>query len=262
VGSLDLITASILSKKLAAGLEGLVLDVKLGSGAFMKTPADARALAGALVETANAAGCPARALVSDMSQPLAPAVGNALEVAAALRVLTGEAEGPLAEVSAALGGAVLAGAGLAEGPEEGACHIARAIARGEAAERFGRMVAGLGGPVQFVDCWPRFLPEAAVIRELAADRDGYVAGMDGEAMGLAVIDLGGGRRVETDGIDPAVGLDQVVRLGTQVHAGQPLLRIHAARTEQADRAEAALRRAITIAPSPPTVPPLIHERLG
>jgi len=262
VESVDLITASILSKKLAAGLDGLVLDVKLGTGAFMKGKDDAHALAAALVETAKAAGCRTSAVISDMNQPLAPALGNGLEVACAMRVLGGESQGPLAELSATLGGLALCDAGLAATPGEGAKAVRAAIADGRAAERFGRMVAAQDGPVGFFECWRRFLPEATVIREFSADRAGYVAAMDGEAMGLAVIALGGGRLVESDRVDPSVGLSDVLPLAAKVAAGQPLLRIHAARAEQADRAEALLRRAITIADSPPEMPPLVHDRLA
>jgi thymidine phosphorylase len=262
VESLDLITASILSKKLAAGLDALVLDVKVGSGAFMKDRAEARSLAEALVNTANAAGCKTSALITDMSQPLAPALGNALEVAEAMQVLTGQTKGPLIEISAALGGVALADAGLVRDVQDGANAIAAAIADGRAAERFATMVAAMGGPVQFVDSWARFLPEAPVIREVSAPDTAYVTAMDGEALGLAVVDLGGGRAVEGDSINPAVGLSDVVRLGARVARGQPLAVIHAARAADADRAEATLRRAITLGPVAPDLSDLIAERVG
>ncbi|WP_299676541.1 thymidine phosphorylase [uncultured Roseobacter sp.] len=262
VDSLDLITASILSKKLAAGLDGLVLDVKTGSGAFMKDIAAARALAQALVETANAAGCTTTAVISDMNQPLAPSLGNALEVAEAMRVLCGELRGPLVEISAALGGVLLANGGLAADVQAGAKAIEEAIAQGRAAERFGRMIAAMGGPVRFVENWARFLPEAPVIREVKAPQAGYVSAIDGEALGLAVVALGGGRVVESDAVDPAVGLGQVVRLGAKVTAGQPLALVHAARSDAADRAAEAVRAAITLAPEAAAAPDLIREHVG
>ncbi|MFP4451452.1 MAG: thymidine phosphorylase, partial [Rhodosalinus sp.] len=261
VESIDLITASILSKKLAAGLEALVLDVKLGAGAFMKTRDEAQALAAALVETANAAGCRTSALITDMSQPVAPALGNALEVAEALRVLAGGARGRLFEVSAALGGEALALAGLAADAEAGAGRIAEAIRRGAAADRFGRMVAAMGGPVAFVEDWARFLPEAPVIREITATEAGHVAAIDGEALGLAVVDLGGGRRVERDRVDPAVGLSEVVELGARVERGQALARVHAAREAQAEAAVQAVRAAIRLGAAP-EAPPMVHARVG
>lgn len=262
VDSLDLITASILSKKLAAGLEGLVLDVKVGSGAFMKDIGAARDLAQALVGTANAAGCPTRALISDMSQPLVPSLGNALEVAEVMRVLGGESEGPMAKLSAALGGVLLAGAGLAKDADDGAAKIMAAIADGRAAERFGAMIAALGGPVHFVESWRRFLPEATVMREVTAPEGGIVQSIDGEALGLAVVALGGGRVVESDPVDPAVGLSDVIRLGTRVEKGQALAVVHASRPMQADRAVAAVRAAITLGDAATSTPELIVERIG
>ncbi|XDA97237.1 thymidine phosphorylase [Sulfitobacter sp. LCG007] len=262
VDSLDLITASILSKKLAGGLDGLVLDVKVGSGAFMKDIPGARALARALVETANAAGCPASALVSDMSQPLAPALGNALEIEAVMRVLTCGERGALFDLTVTLGALLLARGGLAADEAAGARMISDAIGDGRAAERFGRMIAGLGGPVEFIDNWARFLPEATVIREVSARQSGTVTSIDGEALGLAVVGLGGGRMRETDGIDPAVGLAQVVRLGQRVEKGQPLARVHAARPDAADRAVARIRDAIAIGDEAVTPPELVHERIA
>lgn len=262
VESLDLITASILSKKLAASPDALVLDVKVGSGAFMKTAQDARALALALTGTAQAAGCPTRAVISDMNQPLVPSLGNALEVAEVMRVLTGTATGPLVEICAALGGTLLALAGVSKDDTDGARRIRAAISDGRAADRFGRMIAAQGGPLRFVEDWARFLPEATVIREVTAQAAGYIAAMDGEALGLAVVALGGGRQVESDAVDPAVGFSSVLPLGTWVEKGQPILRIHASREGAARRAEEAVRAALAISDQAPDVPPLIHERIG
>ena len=262
VESLDLITASILSKKLAAGLQGLVLDVKTGSGAFMTTPEAAQALARALVETANSAGCPTTALITDMNQPLAPDLGNALEVAASLRVLTGQAGGRLLEVTVALGGAVLAGAGLAADEAAGAAMVRACIGDGRAAECFGRMVSAQGGPVRFVENGARMLPEAPVIHEVKAPRAGNIAAMDGHALGLCVVELGGGRQVEGDRVDPAVGLSDMVELGAWVEAGQPVARIHAARPDAAERAMRAVLAAVSIADTAPELPPLIHGRVA
>ncbi|ETX27567.1 thymidine phosphorylase [Roseivivax isoporae] len=261
VDSLDLITASILSKKLAAGLDGLVLDVKVGSGAFMKDDARARALAEALVATACRAGCPTTALITGMDEPAAPALGNALEVAAAMAVLTGAATGPLHDLATALGGELLASAGLAASAASGAERVRDAIAGGGAAERFGRMVYGMGGPRTFVEDWARFLPGAPVVREVSAPEAGHVTAIDGEALGLAVVALGGGRRVEGDRIDPAVGITDMVRLGAPVAAGAPLARVHAAREGAADAAARAVAAAVTIRPEPGPVPPLFRGRV-
>jgi thymidine phosphorylase len=257
VESLDLITASILSKKLAAGLEGLVLDVKCGSGAFMKSQDDARALARALVDTANATGCPTSALITDMSQPLAPSLGNALEVIDVMRVLTGAASGRLSELTVALGGALLEQAGV----DDALAKVKASIANGTAAEKFGAMVYAMGGPVHFVEDWARFLPEAPVIREVTAATSGTVTAIDGEALGLTVVALGGGRQVESDVVNPAVGLSDVVSVGDRVTKGQPLARVHAARESQADKAEQALRAAITLTDGPATSPPLVLEHI-
>ncbi|WP_065332768.1 thymidine phosphorylase [Tritonibacter mobilis] len=266
VESLDLITASILSKKLAASPEALVLDVKIGSGAFMKTAEEARALATSLVETANAAGCPTRALITDMNQPLVPSLGNALEVSEVMRALTGvqtgPATGPIIDITVALGGAVLRQAGLVESVEAGEAQIAATLAEGRAAERFAKMVAAQGGPVGFAENWQRFLPEAPVILEVTAEHAGYVNAIDGEALGLLVVRLGGGRMIESDRVDPAVGISDLLSLGTKIAKGDVIARIHAAHTDAAQDAMSALRAAVSIAPAAPDLPPLVHERIG
>jgi thymidine phosphorylase len=262
VDSLDLITASVLSKKLAAGLEGLVLDVKVGSGAFMKDMEAARELAQALVSTANAAGCPTSALITDMNQPLAPALGNALEIAEVMRVLTDGTEGPLRALTIRLGAELLTQGNLASDVAAGADAIERALSEGRAAETFGRMIAEMGGPVEFVDRWTRFLPEATVIREVLSQEAGVVASIDGEALGTAVVGLGGGRAVESDVIDPSVGLRQVVRLGDRVEKGVPLAVIHASRADAADRAARVVTSAITLGDAAPEPQELIHERVS
>ncbi|WP_170455976.1 thymidine phosphorylase [Ruegeria arenilitoris] len=261
VESLDLITASILSKKLAASPDALVLDVKVGSGAFMKTLDEARKLAQALTETANTAGCRTSALITDMNQPLAPALGNALEIAEVMKVLTSGQPSPLAEISAELGGVLLSDAGMVNDAQAGRDMIAEVISDGRAAERFGRMMAAVGGPLGLVEDWARYLPEASVILEVTAQDEGYVTAMDGEALGLAVVALGGGRQVESDVIDPAVGLSGLVRLGDKVSAGTPLAVVHAAREDAAQRAAQAVRAAITIGPAPVPVPELVRERI-
>lgn len=261
VESLDLITASILSKKLAAGPDALVLDVKLGSGAFMKSIDDARALAQSLVDTANAAGCPTSALITDMNQPLAPSLGNALEVAEVMRVLTGETFGPLGEITVALGAVLLVQAGLATTQEAAVERLTAILRDGRAAHRFEAMVAAMGGPSDFATDWRRVLPEANVIREVAAPKTGYISAIDGEALGLAVVRLGGGRMVESDPVDPSVGMSDMLPLGAKVSRGTPLARIHAAREEAADRAAAELVAAITISAKAPDFPPLVYERI-
>ena len=258
VRSIDLIVASILSKKLAAGLGGLVLDVKTGSGALARTGSEARALARALVATARGAGCPTIALVTDMDQPVAPALGNALEVREALRTLRG-APGRLAALTAALGGEVLALGGLADDAAGGAGRVREVLGDGRAAEVFGRMVAAQGGPSDVLE--RDRLPVAAVRRPVEAPRAGTVAAIDGEALGRAVVELGAGRHRAEDAVDPSVGLCDVAALGVAVERGSPLAVVHAATEEGARAAAAAVLAAVEIGPPRP-VPPLVRDRIA
>lgn len=256
VESIDLITASILSKKLAAGLEGLVLDVKCGSGAFMKTAEDARALAQALTSTANGAGCRTKALVTAMDQPLAPSLGNALEVATCLQVMAGEPVAPrLREVTLQLCRDTLELAGLDPDGAE------RALTSGAAMEGFARMIHALGGPPDLAADWRTHLPAAPVVGDIPSPRAGFVTAIDGEALGLAVVALGGGRQVESDRIDPAVGLADVAVLGQPVDRGQPLAVLHARTEDQAEAIAPAVRDAFTIGDHPPRQGPLVIDTL-
>ena len=258
VESIDLITASILSKKLAAGLEGLVLDVKVGSGAFVKTIEDAVALADALVRTAQGAGCMTSALITDMDQPLVPSAGNALEVIEVMGTLTGRDVNPrLHEISCALGGELLALGGLAATAEDGAGRIATVLSSGAAADVFGDMVAELGGPLDFVDRWPDRLPSAPVLREVHAGRSGVIAAIDCQVLGHAVVELGGGRKREGDRINPSVGLSGLAGLGEAMTPDTPIGRIHAANEDAADVAEQLLRKAYVLADEGREAPPLI-----
>jgi len=262
VESIDLITASILSKKLAAGLGALVLDVKCGSGAFMKTPEDAEALACSLVATATGAGCKTSALITDMTQPLAKAAGNALEVAAVMETLTGSSVNPaLFDITALLGGEALALAGLAANAAEGAGRIAAVMRNGVAAEWFGRMVAAQGGPADFVDRWAERLPAATVIREVPSPAAGFVTAIDGQALGLAVVGLGGGRQREGDRVNPAVGLSDLAGIGAAIGAGGPLCMVHAATEAQAEAAIATVQAAYRLGPVAIAPPPLVLKRI-
>jgi thymidine phosphorylase len=263
VESIDLITASILSKKLAAGLEALVLDVKCGSGAFMKTAEQAEALAQSLVKTAQGAGCMTSALITDMSQPLATAAGNALEVIEVMETLTGTSVNvALWDVTVALGGEVLALAGLASDAADGEGRIAQALESGAAAECFGRMVVAQGGPADFVDRWPDRLPSAPVMLEVPALEDGFVTRIDGEALGLAVVHLGGGRLKEGDRVNPSVGLSDLAGIGEEAGAGVPLAMVHAVTEDSAKAAVKAVQAAYVIGPAPPEEPPLVQKRIG
>jgi thymidine phosphorylase len=261
VDSIDLITASILSKKLAAGLDGLMLDVKCGSGAFMKTPDDARALAQALVSAANGAGCRTAALITDMNAPLAPALGNAVEVAVCMEVLEGNsAAAPrLTELTKALCVHLLTLQGRSA--PEASAQVALALSSGEAMERFARMIAAMGGPPDMAEDWRTHLPAAPIMGEVTAPDSGHITAIDGEALGLVVVGLGGGRRIETDRINPSVGLTDMIGLGASVTRGQPLCTLHAATEEAAIDAARAVRAAITIGAA--AVPgALVLERIG
>ncbi|MEY4695843.1 MAG: hypothetical protein RIT14_271 [Pseudomonadota bacterium] len=262
VESIDLITASILSKKLAAGLEALVLDVKCGSGAFMDTPQKAEALARALVGAAQGAGCMTSALITDMSQPLATAAGNALEVIEVMETLTGTSiNAALWDLTAALGGEALALGGLAADAEDGESRIVEALESGHAAEWFGKMVAAQGGPSDFVERWPDRLPSAPVMREVPCDSDGFVVGINGRSLGEAVVHLGGGRLRDGDRINPSVGLSDLAGLGEGVSRGVPLAMVHAADDAAADEAVRAVQKAYRIGTSAPDEPPLVMKRI-
>ncbi|WP_374189372.1 thymidine phosphorylase [Paracoccus thiocyanatus] len=249
VGSIDLITASILAKKLAAGLDALVLDVKQGSGAFLRGPEAALALARALVDTAAEAGCRARAYVTDMDQPLARAAGNALELHQAIAVLKGEL-GALRDLSLALSSACLA-LGGAQGD------AARALGSGAAAERFARMVAAQGGPSDLLEHPERHLPSAPVVR--AVPGHGRVAAIDTEALGHAVVALGGGRLHARDRVDPRVGLAQLLRIGEEATLDRPLALVHAASEAAADAAVATVAAAYLLGDGPGPGPLIRNE---
>jgi thymidine phosphorylase len=248
VESLPLITASILSKKLAAGVQALLIDVKQGNGAFCTTHEEARALAESLVAVANDAGLPTRALITDMNAVLGTTAGNALEVAESLDFLGGRAREPrLLEVTLALAGHLLQQSGLAASPADGEQRARRVLDSGEAAERFARMVARLGGPRDVLARGDALLPRAPLQRPLPSPRDGVVAAMDTRAIGLAVVALGGGRARAGDAIDPRVGFSDVRTVGTRVARGEPLAIVHAASDGSADAALRSLQAAIRIA---------------
>ena len=263
VESIDLITASILSKKLATSLDGLVLDVKTGSGAFMGEAAKAVSLAQSLVDTAQGAGCMTSALVSDMSQPLVRSAGNALEVIEVMDALTGTAvSSHLHRLTVALGGEVLALGGLAADAADGEGRIDHAIASGQAAEIFGEMIAALGGPLDFVDRWRDRLPAARVVLDVPPAQSGFVSAIDTRALGEVVVHLGGGRLREDDRIDPAVGLSEIARIGERVDGERPLLRLNAASDAMAREMMGQVIEAFTLSDTKPAAPPLIHERIA
>ncbi|EPE2696079.1 thymidine phosphorylase [Vibrio alginolyticus] len=247
VDNISLITASILSKKLAAGLESLVMDVKVGSGAFMPTYEASEELAKSIVAVANGAGTKTTAILTDMNQVLASSAGNAVEVREAVRFLTGEYRNPrLLEVTMASCAEMLVLGKLAENTEDARAKLMEVLDNGKAAECFGKMVAGLGGPADFVENYDNYLEKAEIIKPVYPTETGIVSAMDTRAIGMAVVAMGGGRRVATDEIDYAVGFDEFIRLGEVADSDKPLAVIHARTEEQWEEAAKALRSAIKV----------------
>ena len=260
VESIPLIVASILSKKLAAGLDALVMDVKFGSGAFMSAREDADELALALVEVARGAGLPTVALLTDMDEVLGTTAGNAVEVRESIDYLTGaEREPRLHEVTIALAASLLEQAGLAE---DGRAAAQRALDSGAAAERFAAMVAALGGPGDLLDAPGDHLATAPVTKPALPERPGIVTGMNCRDVGLVVTGLGGNRGREDDVIDHAVGLTAIAPVGAQVGPDRPLALVHAASDDAADAAAAALRAAVTVGDDAPSERPVIAGRIA
>jgi thymidine phosphorylase len=256
----DLIVASILSKKLAGGAQALVLDVKTGSGAQFPGMDAAESLADRMLEVAEGSGLTLRVALTDMNQVLAASAGNALEVRSVVDLLRGDGgSARLLDLSVALAGELLILGGLARAPAEAERRLRRALSSGAAAERFGQMLAALGGPADFLDRADTYLPTAPLRLSLLADRCGYVTAMNVRELGDVVVHLGGGRLQPGQSIDHAVGLSDVVGVGACVAAQQPLAVVHARDRASAEAALARLRAAIRIEPSAPAgVRPLLR----
>jgi thymidine phosphorylase len=263
VESIPLIVSSILSKKVAAGLDGLVMDVKCGTGAFCDTEAMARDLAESLVAVANQAGLSTTALITDMNSVLGRDVGNALEVGETVAYLKGEGtrDPRLHEVVIALAGEMLALGDLAPSVAAGRARAEAALDDGRAAEKFARMVSALGGPGDFLEHPHRYLAAAPVIKTCTSERPGFVVGMNARDIGVAVIGLGGGRSHADDAIDPSVGFTEMINVGAQVRTGTPLCIVHAASDADADAAIAAVRQAIRIGSPAPLSRPVVMARI-
>jgi thymidine phosphorylase len=261
VESIPLIVASILSKKLAAGLGGLVMDVKVGSGAFLPELDEARELGEAIVEVAVGNGLPTSALITDMNQVLGRTAGNAVEVREAIDSLRGDGTEPrLREVTLALSAELLRLGGLEADLGAGRAAAERALDGGGAAERFASMVVELGGPADLLEHPERQLPRAPVVRPVEPAAGGVVTAVDVRAVGIAIIGLGGGRARETDSIDHSVGFTEVAGVGERVGPGErPLAVVHARTTAEAERAAVELRDAFTLGETaPPPAGPMIE----
>ncbi len=235
VECVPLIVGSILSKKLASGLDALVLDVKVGRGAFMGDIEQARRLASALVRTAGRLGLPATALLTDMASPLGRMVGNALEVRESIEVLKGHGPSDVRETSLVLAARMILMAGLADGAEEAGALATAALDEGRALEVFSRFISAQGGDAGVIEN-PDALPSAAVVAEVAASGDGFVTGVDALTVGLAATGLGAGRRTVDEVVDPAVGVEIVAPVGTAVGRGDVVALVHARGKDEAERA--------------------------
>ncbi len=263
VESIPLITASILSKKLAAGLQALVMDVKSGNGAFMATPESARELADSIVRVASGAGVRTTALITDMNQMLGHSAGHATEMREAADYLTGKRrEARLDAVTRALVAEMLISGGLCQSAQQAAARIEAALASGRAAEIFARMVTALGGPADFLERPDRHLAKAPIVRPCLPEHAGCIIAMDTRAIGVTLIDLGGGRRTTQDKIDHRVGFGECQPVGAPVGPDQPICVIHAADETSWTRAAAAILAAVKVGETAPVQHSPILDRIA
>jgi pyrimidine-nucleoside phosphorylase len=260
VESIPLITASIMSKKIAEGIGGLVLDVKCGDGAFMKTEKDARALARSLVETGELAGVRTEALLTRMDAPLGLAVGNALEIVESIETLKGKGPADLESLSVEFAARMLVLSGIEPDVEAGTARVRKALSSGAGLEKLRAIIANQGGDPKVVDDYSR-LPAAPARDVFAASRDGFVTGMRAEAVGRAAVGLGAGRDRLDAAVDPAVGFTIVAPVGTRVKAGDPVVEIHHRHGHGLADARRLLDTAIQIGDAPVTAPPLVIDRI-
>lgn len=259
VASIALITASIMCKKMAEGIDSLVLDVKVGSGAFMKTLEDAEALAHSMVRVGKAMGKGIIACITDMNQPLGRTAGNALEIIESMECLQGQhLDDDLMKVTLELTAEMLVLAGKAATVEEAMPILRTHIASGAAFAKFKEMAAIQGADVSTLDDLSK-LPHASIVHPVPAPESGYVSGVSADAIGRAVLVLGGGRQKTDDKIDPAVGTSGLVKIGDRVEKGQPLVVLHANSQEKLDQALPYIASGITLSPTPVPVPPLFHK---
>jgi pyrimidine-nucleoside phosphorylase len=260
VESIPLISASIMSKKIAEGIDALVLDVKTGSGAFMKTEADSRRLAESLVGIGNTSGVRTEAIITSMETPLGRAVGNALEVAECIDVLKGGGPPDLVDVSIELTARMLVLGGAAANRDDAFARVREAIASGAGLERFRRIIENQGGDPRVVDDG-RVLPAAPSRHTLTAERSGVVAALDALLVGRASVALGAGRDRVEDAIDPAVGIMVLATPGDAVRAGDPILELHYRERTRLDAALPLVRQAVSVGDEPPVRRPLVRDEV-
>jgi thymidine phosphorylase len=260
VPSIPLITASILSKKIAAGLQGLVMDIKTGNGAFMETLDRGRELSNSIIWTAAKAGLKTHTLITDMNEVLGSTAGNAVEIAESVRFLRNDQREPrLNKVVLALCAEMLLVSGIETERDVATRRCDQAVTSGKAAEIFGRMVAAMGGPADFMEKFDSYLPHAPIERPVYAE--GIVVAVDTRQVGHTIIELGGGRHMVGEMLDLSVGLTDVVPIGTELDSQTPLAVIHAASSQDADLAEQLLCAAVTTGDTAPRERPVIHEIL-
>jgi thymidine phosphorylase len=263
VDSVPLITASILSKKLAAGLQSLTMDIKTGNGAFMQSMEEAEVLARSIVDVANGAGVKTSALITDMNEPLADCAGNAVEVAHAMEFLSGNKSGTRShEVVMAFASHLLVNAGVAETLDAAAAKASYALSSGKALELFGQMVAALGGPSDFVENWKTYLPAAPAISPILAPNSGYVSAFKTRDVGLAVIGLGGGRMRPDDSIDHRTGFSGILPIGSRVEHGMPIAFVHAQSEDAAATATRDYLDCVAISEAPTMRGPAILKLIS
>jgi pyrimidine-nucleoside phosphorylase len=259
VESIPLITSSILSKKLAEGIDALVLDVKVGRGAFMKDEASARRLAETLVRVGNGAGVTTRALLTRMEEPLGTTIGNALEVKESIAILRGEGPIDTTELTIAFGAEMLVLGGVATDLAMARALLGQAITSGAGLEKFSAIIEAQGGDPRVCDA-PHRLPKARQVTAVNAERDGYVTDIDSYALGLAAMRLGAGRARAEDAVDPAVGLILARVVGEEARRGEPLALVHHNRAPGAILDD--VRAAFTVGDSAPPARPLVLGRIG
>ena len=262
VESIGLITASIISKKLAAGISSLVLDVKTGNGAVMQDLDESRILAKSLVDVANGAGVKTTALITDMSQPLSYNAGNSLEILEAIEFLKGGGSHPrLTECVYALGSRALVDSGLSDSIDQANQSLKNSVSNGLALEKFAQMISAMGGDASVIEN-TNILPKASVVKPVYADKTGYVSSFDLRAIGMSIVSLGGGRTAPSQSINHSVGFQNIVQAGTQVSPdknSQPLCFIHASSEKDCEEAGRKIVESILIEDEPCNFAPLFHE---
>ncbi len=263
VESIPLITASILSKKLAAGLDALVMDVKVGNGAMMHNLDDAKALAQSIVNVANGAGVKTQAIITDMNQVLGSSAGNALEMKETVDYLTGKQREPrLHQVTCQLASAMLINTNIVANHQQAMEKIEQVLHSGQAAELFNKMIAELGGPADFIEAPWKSMTKANVVSDIVATNHGYISTMQTYDIGMAIVGMKGGRTANGQQIDHSVGFDRILPIGTVVNKGDVIARVHASDEDNALAAKQAFTQAISISEQAPEVSPVIYQTIG